>query len=884
MRKKCIEPVFLCIFLFASLLYARDGLSPSYTSEEIAKSLKVSKIYPVPGEDPVYVGGVKLLTPEEEAAVPPLSISFYNPFLPVTFSNIDSKYLRPAFAQKGPSCAQAAAIGYHYTYAINQMRDTDAKQQKTNQYFYVFTWNFLNQGGFALGSSFLQGWQLANENGIVDSIIWGNNSPTWDTKWLTGHDKYLIGMRNRYVQYNKVDVSSPQGIDTLKQWIHNLGEGAAVGGIASFSCRCNPPLHNLSGNPIPKLPTGTPEEGRLCVPFWGDSGGHVMTIIGWHDSVRLDLNNDGLYTNDRDINGDGVVDVGDWEIGAWLVLNSWGAMWGNEACYYMLYRTGALSWQNAYLGPNQYDLTKGGLTTGKYVYTLRGRKVADKATQAFAFKVNMSHTQRNQISLVCGVANDTGAVSPVDYSRKFFMFGNQGGPHPMQGSGGSPSIEIGLYVKDLLDYVNQKQAKFFFKILAKDSGTGSVESFSLMDYRSSSPVEQKCTETNKTITPNAATVMSILYTAATEPLTITTNSIPPAGKNTPYSTQLQATGGTPPYSWEVLKNDYYEASGGSADWQINTMVPALADPDDGLTETNLPFSFPFFGAAYDKIYIATDGNIQFETTSFIKIRSRESLIANKTIAVLSNNLYYQPGDSICYSGNAQKVIIRWHTKHMLDSNGKLANVDFDFACVLYPSGKIEYYYGKSLIGNVGMIIGVSNGAGSYFSRDYGLATDMASNYTFALMPVNEQVNGLSIELSNGIFSGTPVNDNGDYPVTFAVRDALEITKCKTIPLKIEQSGIADGSMHTIITPVKVITGTGSVCFFFATNKTTHTIVEIFSLNGRKIETIYKGKLEKGVQKIVWHVGKENKAASNGVYLCKLSVGNEKLVKKIALFR
>jgi len=51
-----------------------------------------------------------------------------------------------------------------------------------------------------------------------------------------------------------------------------------------------------------------------------------------------------------------------------------------------------------------------------------------------------------------------------------------------------------------------------------------------------------------------------------------------------------------------------------------------------------------------------------------------------------------------------------------------------------------------------------------------------------------------------------------------------------------------------------------------------------------VATIFKGKLEKGMQKIVWRTGEEKSAVANGVYLCKIAVGNQMLVKKTALFR
>ena len=47
--------------------------------------------------------------------------------------------------------------------------------------------------------------------------------------------------------------------------------------------------------------------------------GHALTVIGYDDEIGVDLNNDGEITNDIDINGDDVVDMGDWEMGA-LIL------------------------------------------------------------------------------------------------------------------------------------------------------------------------------------------------------------------------------------------------------------------------------------------------------------------------------------------------------------------------------------------------------------------------------------------------------------------------------------------------------------------------------------------------------------------------------------
>jgi len=430
----------------------------------------------------------------------------------------------------------------------------------------------------------------------------------------------------------------------------------------------------------------------------------------------------------------------------------------------------------------------------------------------------------------------------------------------------------------MLSYVDQKAVKFFFMVDSK-GGTGSVASFALNDYRSGTPVTKTCTETNKTITANAMTVMSIVYDNMPDPLLITTANIPGGTQNTPYTTTLQASGGTTPYKWEALKNVYYEVPAGSETWQITTTVTPN-DTDDGFAEKTLPFTFPFFGKNYTKIFILTDGNIQFDS-SVAYVRSKKALMGIKSIAALGADFVYQSGDKLNYSADANKAIIRWQTKHMWSATGILT-VNVDCACVLYPSGKIEYYYG-ALSGDItGMAIGASGGEGAYYAKDYGSVTDIPANHKFAILPEKE-VTGLAMNAGSGVFSGTPTNDNGEYRVSFAVTDALEIKKTKSFTLTIGPAGISNSTMQYLLTPIKIISSANAINFCFETNSALHASIEIFALNGQKIATVFSGKLTKGEQKIAWNL--ENGAGfSNGIYLCKLAVGNEKLVKRVALFR
>ena len=55
-----------------------------------------------------------------------------------------------------------------------------------------------------------------------------------------------------------------------------------------------------------------------------------MTFVGYNDNIKYDINEDGYFTNDEDTNGDGIIDMLDWEIGALKIANSWGGKWPTQ--------------------------------------------------------------------------------------------------------------------------------------------------------------------------------------------------------------------------------------------------------------------------------------------------------------------------------------------------------------------------------------------------------------------------------------------------------------------------------------------------------------------------------------------------------------------------
>ncbi len=822
MHKKLTNFIILTTSIVLSTfiyLFAGNHLPLPQKQKYCNSSSKIIKLERGPGLEPLYAGGVRELTAEEIAKVPDLKIEIQKNILEPAFTNRESIYLRPIFNQKGGSCAQAAGIGVHYTYALARVNNINVNNNNKEHIFsYFYTWNFLNRGDES-GSSFLEGWNIGNENGIPPISIWepskqynyyNNTKPA--TYWMDGYSNYYKSMKNRFVEINKIDASTVEGINVLKQWIKD-------GGIASFSVKCVRPMYD---NQI-GLPKST--NGKPCIPAWGHEGGHVMTIIGWDDNIAYDVDKKNGVTNDRDINNDNEINVGDWEKGAWHVINTWGSDWPSNAdkgCYYMLYRTAALKPENAYKdssdnGGMDLFLDRGGWSSGKYVFTLTGKKVDDKIKQAFTYKVKMKHKDRGKLSLLAGITNDSTSNEP-EFFHRYILFNNQGGDTVqinMQGEEKPETIEIGLDAKCLLDHVNNQNAKFFFIVQSQSSLPGEVVSFSLMDYRSGSLSEIKCTELNKTIAANSTTKLIINYNSTLKPLNITTPSLPDAKKGQSYSnTQLAAEGGNTPYKWEMLENIYYEVPVGNETWKITSAItPANTPVDDSLIEKEIPFEFPFFGNNYKKIYIASDGHIMFENL-FDYVRSPENLKNIKSLAVLGADYLIKNGGAIYYSADANKVIVRWKANKLWGERDSL-DINVDFGCVIYPTGKVEYYYGDNLSGEVNLFaMGASDGLGNYFIFDkYNVLSDIPANHKAALMP-ETKINGLTCS-NAGVLSGTPTNNGGEYHLTFRVTDAIEVKKTKSYILKIiDGNPIINGKLSKITTPLKVVSNNSIITFSF----------------------------------------------------------------------
>ncbi|MEA3451383.1 MAG: hypothetical protein U9Q83_05710, partial [Bacteroidota bacterium] len=491
---------------------------------------QIINVNPDSNGEPWIIGGWKSPTKAELAQIPVLKFDkkYKAKVLPEILDNTDLKYFRPIFNQTNGCCAQASGVAYNFTYEMNRARNTSANVA-TNQYPSHYTYNFLNSGRGSLGSWYFDGWNIIKANGCPSVDLYGGLAQD-TTYWMSGFSDYETSMNNKVVENFNIDVSTEQGLNNLKYWMYDHGDGSPDGGIVNFAAGISVSGYNIVYDSI--------------ITRWASSVNHAMTFVGWNDLVGYDVNNDGQITNNIDINDDGVVDMKDWERGAMIMVNSWGEYWARSGKAYVLYRLLAL------------PSSEGGIGTGNMVSSIN---VREQYTKKLTMRVSMNHSERSRIKIVAGVSANTSASEP-DYTISFPLFNYQGGLYNMRGENNTDDIEFSLDITSLLNNINSgENAKFFLQVYEDDKSadaSGSITQFSIVNIDAT---EFICTQTNVNIINNDVTTLSVVGSAEFVSPEITSSSLPLATQHHDYSTQLLATGGVAPYNWGV-QHDFEEQS------------------------------------------------------------------------------------------------------------------------------------------------------------------------------------------------------------------------------------------------------------------------------------------------------------------------------------
>ncbi len=779
--------------------------------------------------------------------------------LPVRLNNAELKYFPSIISQSGWSCNQASTIGYVLTYGLNRLRDLDSEEIE-NRYSPIYVYNFLNSARNSNGVSYFDSWEIVKAAGNPTMIDY----PYWSEVgiWMSGYEKYYRAMQNRIIENYSLYVGDPEGLDILKHFLLDRLDGQEHGGLANFQI--------ASGGMEFLYTDGDSKDPHAPVLInFGQVVGHALTVVGYDDEIGVDVNGDGRITNDEDNNNDGVIDMRDWEMGALIMANTWGKGWGRDGFSYCLYKT----------------LASEGHSGGIWNKSVHMIKPVKQMNPVVTMRVKMTHTSRNKFRLLAGVSTNQDTTQ-AERVMGFPHFNYQGGDYPLIGEDPADSthFELGLDISSLVSDIEPGQAvRFFLMIDERDPasvGEGEIIEFSVINYTEERN-ETLSLDRHIPIQNNAITTLSVATEIDFKKVEIKnepTNFVVPGEL---FTRQLEASGGSPPYYWELVQ-DYEEEHFEKSFPKVKGVVLSSVGKRNQFTWIDLPFSFPFYGNQYDGLIVDEDGAIHFETEYYnypysvnrnLVFQVRKSIIPFGRDLELINDT-----DLIRYESSHDVVKIFWEASVIYEENQYQVQV----GAYLYPNGRIEFHYGSFTHPPGDMyywMSGISNGDGRSFKKatvsQLGI---LFQNYGARFEP-NHYPGEVNIT-SNGLLSCRPSLPDQIWNVYVRVRDKNNQIATGAVPVSTINWEETELLSQSYPNPFRDVT---NITFLIPDKQ--QVVLCIYDTSGRAIKNIVNEELLAGEYSYEWD-GSDYQfhAMDPGMYFYRLEIGEKWETGKIVLVR
>lgn len=215
------------------------------------------------------------------------------------------------------SCGPFAATYYQLSYMVNRKYNTDINDKEFKRFSPKWTYNLLN-GGYDYGTysgevyDLLKRygactWQEFPYTGDKTNPVNYREWPRDEAAWRTANNYKVENIKNYYIDPNntKTPVKTPDS-ENLTELKSALSKGYVITFSTYFTGR---EVMAVQTAPDSKEPAKYLNE--KIVTAASNDGGHLMTVVGYDDSIWVD------------INGNTVAEPS--EYGALKVANSWGA-------------------------------------------------------------------------------------------------------------------------------------------------------------------------------------------------------------------------------------------------------------------------------------------------------------------------------------------------------------------------------------------------------------------------------------------------------------------------------------------------------------------------------------------------------------------------------
>lgn len=415
---------------------SRDGKEPL--------SLPAAEVAPIGGE-------IEGATEEQnEIRPPPTGPAAAPAALPSAVDNSVLKYFPPIRSQGSiGSCAQWAGMYYCFTHMNALARDVDAKNGGDAYRFSPkFTYNMIN-GGVDQGSWQTEGWSIAAKHGAATWTDWpyDSNFRGWPLTSAVWRNALNARVQATGQVYN-CDTSA--GLSQLKTLLVN-------GYVLTYATYIN----SWQFKKISDDPSTNSDDAFVGkdAAYWinGTSGGHAMTVVGYNDTVWVD------------INGNGTVDAG--EKGAFRIANSWGTGW-KEAGYTWLAYDALKRVSEVAGGPSS---GRGPAWWGSYaMWVTASPAYSPNATAQFT----LNHARRSDLRVSLGMS-EIAQSTPTTFWTPNSVLQGAGGNYAF--NGGSAAVDA-EFVLDYTDIASVYDTPKRWYLRVQDTAAGNAATLKALKW------------------------------------------------------------------------------------------------------------------------------------------------------------------------------------------------------------------------------------------------------------------------------------------------------------------------------------------------------------------------------------------------------------------
>jgi hypothetical protein len=361
------------------------------------------------------------------------------------------------------SCTTFAITYYQLTYTAARLYGAGKKDSSDNTWKFSpkWTYNMIN-GGKNEGSWPVDAYHLLEQHGAATWAQFPYQGSYTDPKnyreWCLNGETWRSAISYRIGPHGFLEQPSPpKGFAAA--WLDIIKGMLADGEVLTFPTY----ISNWQFTTIKDDITTSDVDAFVgeWVAYWvnGTQGGHMMTIVGYNDSIWTDINNDG--------------DVDEGEKGALKIANSWEPAWKNYGFCWLAYD--ALSAVSAVTGGPSAERHRA-ILGNVFSISMRSDPSPDPYAPTLLAKFKLNHAKRNQLGAVLATWDGDMRTPWTPGALQF-----QGGPYAFDGT--TVACE-GTFVFDFTDILQYPSDSDAFELwVADDDDLGNVDSFGRRDRR-----------------------------------------------------------------------------------------------------------------------------------------------------------------------------------------------------------------------------------------------------------------------------------------------------------------------------------------------------------------------------------------------------------------